>query len=427
MLNKLADRLIHVQKQLRTDTRGNVLVLGAMSMPLLIGAAAIGVDTFSMSLAKRELQRYADSSALAGAQALAQEKAVRPSVDHDLALNRKRVVSNIVVETPPTAGANIGDPRAVRVVLTGPQPTPFFSFFAKSTPNIVARATGAVIFGGRFCMIALEDGSTTGITFTGNSTVDLGCGVGTNSKATAGITASGSARVIASPVAAMGGVPASSGYAPGTKLLPYSPKQVNPFASLPVPQVPANCQPRLDVNPNQSFTVQPNSTGVYCFTGGMDIKGTVTLAPGTYYLDGGSFTAGSQAVISGTGVTIILTSSNATSNPASVAGVSMHAGAQLNLSAPKTGTYGGVLFYQDPRAPLGNSVHINGNSSSSFQGGFYLPRAYMTFNGTTGMQTECLQLVARRLAFSGNSRVSNQCPTDGKAKAFDAVFVRLVS
>jgi hypothetical protein len=51
----------------------------------------------------------------------------------------------------------------------------------------------------------------------------------------------------------------------------------------------------------------------------------------------------------------------------------------------------------------------------------------MTFNGTTGMQTECLQLVARRLAFSGNSRVSNQCPTDGKAKAFDAIFVRLVS
>jgi hypothetical protein len=104
----------------------------------------------------------------------------------------------------------------------------------------------------------------------------------------------------------------------------------------------------------------------------------------------------------------------------------IHGNAQLNLSAPKDGTYGGVLFYQDPRAQLGNQVRINGNSSSSFEGAFYMPRAYMTFNGNAGMRTECLQLISRRLEFSGNSSVINQCPTDGKAKAFDAIFVRLV-
>jgi hypothetical protein len=72
-------------------------------------------------------------------------------------------------------------------------------------------------------------------------------------------------------------------------------------------------------------------------------------------------------------------------------------------------------------------VKVNGNSDSSLEGAFYFPRAYLTFNGTAGMETECLQMVARRLEFSGNSSISNTCPSDGDADAFDATFVRLVA
>jgi hypothetical protein len=155
----------------------------------------------------------------------------------------------------------------------------------------------------------------------------------------------------------------------------------------------------------------------------MDIKGAVTLPPGVHYIDGGSLNANANASITGHGVTIILTNS---SNPAATGTVDINGGATLNLSAPKSGTYGGVLFYQDPRATLGNVVKINGNSASSIEGAFYFPKATLNFNGNTGMRTECLQLVARRLSFSGNSRVINQCPADGDARAFDASFVRLV-
>jgi hypothetical protein len=85
-----------------------------------------------------------------------------------------------------------------------------------------------------------------------------------------------------------------------------------------------------------------------------------------------------------------------------------------------------VLFYQDPRAPFGNST-INGNSASIIEGGFYFPSRQLTFNGNTGLQTRCIQLVARNLVFSGNSSVQNDCPPGGGAEAFDATFVRLVA
>src|ERR1044072_374344 len=128
----------------------------------------------------------------------------------------------------------------------------------------------------------------------------------------------------------------------------------------------------------------------------MDIKGTVTLAPGVYVIDGGTLGFGSQANVTAIGVTFVLTSKTAASDPSSIADVSINGGAQLNFSAPTSGTYAGVMMYQDRRAPDGSS-QINGNSASSFQGGFYFPGRQLTFNGTTGMQTQCLQLVARRV------------------------------
>ncbi|HEX8622375.1 MAG TPA: pilus assembly protein TadG-related protein [Allosphingosinicella sp.] len=411
---------------LKRNERGNVLVVGAAALPLLLGAVAIGVDTVNLTLARRQLQRTADSGALAGAYAIVQNQPVTAAVKRDLALNKDHVVQTTTIENAPKAGSHLNDPLAVRVVLKATRKTPFMSFFNDRTPVILVEATAAVAINGRFCMVSLEEGNATGVTFTGSSVVDLGCGVATNSRATAAVSCGGSTTVIASPVAAVGGVPACSGYASGTRLMPFTGKQKDPFAGLPLPDISGmNCSAQIKVQPNDPVTTkQPG-----CYRD-MDIKGAVNLAPGTYYIDGsqtgGAFSAGSQAVIKGTGVTIILTSKTPTVS-STIAGLSINGGAQLNLTAPKDGTYGGVLMYQDPRAAIGNTIQINGNSATSYEGAFYFPKAYMTFNGTTGMKTECLQLVGRRLTFSGNSHVANTCPADGKAGDFAATFVRLVA
>ena len=83
--------LTWVRKLLRSE-RGNVLVIGAAAMPLMIGAAAVGLDTIQLSLWKRQLQRMADSSALAGAHALAQSKTANTAVTRDLTFNNQVII-----------------------------------------------------------------------------------------------------------------------------------------------------------------------------------------------------------------------------------------------------------------------------------------------------------------------------------------------
>jgi hypothetical protein len=55
-----------------------------------------------------------------------------------------------------------------------------------------------------------------------------------------------------------------------------------------------------------------------------------------------------------------------------------------------------------------------------------MPGQEVEFTGTTGMNTNCLQLVARRLTFTGNSAISNVCPANSGAQSFTGTAVRLV-
>ena len=409
---------------------GNALVVCAATLPLVIGAAAIGVDTIQVGVAKRQLQRTADSAALAGAYAIVQSQDVDESVEYDLTLNDDIALSGApTIENAPTVGDYAGNAYAVRVVLSAQRAVPFMSFFRGAQMGLTAEATAAIVYQGQYCMVSLEDTNVTGITFSGSTSVNLGCGVVSNATSANAISAGGSSTVIASPVAAVGGVPSSSSYASGTMLLPYSPAQSDPYSDLPTPTVPSGCN-------NQQYRILPNTappamtpvagtTNVYCYRG-FDIKGPWTIPAGAIIIvDGGTLEFGSQANVTGNGVTFILTSSTAATDPSSIATVSMHGNAVLDITAPTSGTYEGVLMYQDRRAPFGES-HINGNSASRFEGGFYFPSRQLTFNGNTGMRTQCLQLVARRLVFSGNSSVQNECPEEGGAEAFDATFVRLV-
>jgi hypothetical protein len=407
-------------KDVVRDRKGNALIMVAATAPLLIAASALGLDTIQVTLAKRQLQRAADSAAMAGAFTVAQSQPPQAAVARDIEHNNVLVLNgNPVVENAPLTGPYAGNTRAVKVKLKAQRSVPFISFFTGAPMAIEVEATAALVLQGEMCVISLENTAITGVTFSGSSTVNLGCGVSSNSTSSQAIIAGGSSSVVASPIAAVGGVPASPSYVGQTLLLPNTSKQEDPFKNLPEPQVPASCSPEYGVQPNQTRTISPG-----CYQG-MDIKGTLIMQPGVYIINGGALRFGAQANVTGEGVTFILTSSNAVSNPASIATLDMHGGAILNIKAPATGTYAGVLLYQDRRAPM-TGVQINGNSSSSFQGAFYLPSQQVTFNGNTGMQTRCIQFVARRMVFSGNSNIQNQCPENEGAKAFDALQVRLV-
>lgn len=402
------------------DRRGAVAMILALSTPILVGGMGLGIDTIQWTLAKRSIQRQADSAAIAGAYSLAQGADVQQAVTNDLARNASFPLTTTVIENAPTAGPHAGNTRSVRVALATEMNLPFTGFFLDGAVEIPAEATASMVSNGQYCALSLENTTATGITMWGSSTVNLGCGMATNSRGATAVAAGGNSSITASPVAAVGVVPASNNYGAGTERISYSVVQPDPFSGLPNPTVSGNVS-NGNVNSNQTRTLSP---GTYR---GMDLKGNVTLNPGVYVIDGGTLSIGSQAVVTGSGVTFVLTSSTAGNNPNSIATVNMNGGATLNLTAPDSGTYKGVLIYQDRRAPMVNQANkINGNSSSTFRGAIYMPGQEVEFTGTTGMNTDCIQLVARRITFNGNSSISNQCPPGSGSQAFTGTAIRLV-
>ena len=58
--------MIKFFRKLLADRRGNALVIAGAALPLIVGAAGLANDTIQWTLWKRQLQRAADSAALAG-------------------------------------------------------------------------------------------------------------------------------------------------------------------------------------------------------------------------------------------------------------------------------------------------------------------------------------------------------------------------
>jgi hypothetical protein len=119
----------------------------------------------------------------------------------------------------------------------------------------------------------------------------------------------------------------------------------------------------------------------------------------------------------------LLTTSGASST---VATVNMNGGATVNITAPTSGTYAGVMFYQDRTATNVTTNQVNGNASSKFQGAIYMPKQDVQFSGSSGMNTHCLQIVSRRITMTGNNAIQNDTCTGTGSSAVTGTQVRLV-
>jgi hypothetical protein len=439
----LGGTMISFLKKLWRDKRGNALVIAGAALPLVLGSAGLASDTIQWALWKRELQRAADSAAIAGVYAIVQDEGSRTNVtgavDKDLTYNSHVGITTTRTAGQPTSGSYTSDIYAVQVSLAVQKKLSFSGMFMNFVPTISATATATITPSGKYCVISLEDTPTTGITATGNADVDMGCGMITNSTSMTAAVATGSSEVHASPIAAVGGIAASNNWASGTVLTPFTLAQEDPFASVPPPSTfpTSNCPAYRQNNPNDThtFTASDANTsglpsGTYC-VGGLDIQGTTAFPDNsTIIIDGGSMDIGAQAHVSCSRCTFVLTSRTASTNANSIGNVNINGGAELDLTAPSGGTYAGILVYQDRRAQDGTNANqqntINGNSDSTFQGAFYFPSQQVTFNGTAGMTTDCMRLVARRVLYSGNMHISNTCPADSGLPDFTGRKVRLV-
>ena len=434
--------MISFLKRLYRDRRGNALILAGAAMPLLIGSVGLATDTIQWALWKRQLQRAADSAAFAGAYARFQEKSSSDAVTRDLTNNNHLwvpLMSGYPQVSEPADTATFV--RAVQVSLQVQQPLTFSSMFLSSAPIITATARAAAIDSKDYCVVALESTNNAGIIIQGSSVVNMGCGMISNSPAPISVGVNGTAHnVTAVPVAGAGGVPDINGVSAADELSNQMP-MIDPYAGKYDTSIPASA-PCGNMN---SHVVTPAPTaGVTtltpgCYSGNnQQFKfngGSYHLNPGVYYLNNIDFIA-TGGTITGTGVTIVLTGTT----PGQI---SMNGNAVVQLTAPTAavpatatsaavpatcGNFGGtnscnfekLLIIQSALA--GNSTTpntINGSATSMFDGTIYIPKQEVKFSGTSGVQTKCAMVVARRVNFEGNSDLQNNtsgCVANTKVK-----------
>lgn len=389
------------------DESGQVLVLTAVSMLVLLGFVGLAIDVGFLFRAKRNMQIAADAAATAAvldyiyhadvdkATTAAYDAAKANGVDHS-------VTGNVVtVSSPPADGPETGTAAGqfIEVRVSTKNPTYFMGVLTGSKSlAVAARAVGGTS-SSKGCVYTLAktgldiDDSASG------SIVIPTCGIIDNSSSSPALSNSGSKTITASSIQVVGGY--SMGHlgnispTPTTGSIPVS----DPLSAL---SPPSSWPPCLaDPHVNSTATIGPAiSGGTICYSG-LTISagsGTVTLNPGIYVINGTLSITGS-APVNGTGVTFYLPSGSSPN-------VSITASATMKLIAPTSGKYDGILFYQD-RANT-NAIKITAAGGSTITGIIYAPTATLDMTGSGGVAVIAASLVVGSIKFTGSGDLSFQ-------------------
>ncbi len=367
---------------------GQALVLTGLSMILVICFAGLAIDVGQLRYAQRQLQSAADAAAIAGALEIsycgtsncaAMQNAAKTAVEEN-----GYTVADLVTQCATSSGSglslavnngpcamgsttkdpNYGNTSYVEAVVTKDKLTYFISLFGFTSVTLSARAE-ATVGNDPFCLYTSTQntgsGAANAILMNGNATLTMSCGIMDDSGSSTALLVNGSVTITSTEIAVHGGV-LNNG---STKVTPA-----------PLTNVPAMNDPLSWLNSDKPAAGSCSSysggssvsPGTYC--SGITINGnkSVTFQPGTYVLGGNMIINGTNS-ISGTGVTFYFSSGS----------LIMNGNSHADLVAPTTGTYAGILFFQDSNDS--SMMILNGDSTSVFQGTLYLPGANLTING----------------------------------------------
>jgi hypothetical protein len=382
---------------------GQIAIMTGLLMPVLIGGLGLGAEVSYWYFNQRKLQNAADVAAYAGAvqlrvgqdrpriEAATLGAAVKTGYDESIGV----ITTNI----PAATGAFAGDANTVEVIVRENTPRLFSSLFFDDAVPMSGRAVARLTQGNDACILALDPNARGAITFSGSSdSLLLECNVHANSLATDAISVEGNGRVQTPCSSTSGNVSATAGLVMTSCNWPIEHAEPidDPLKDLAEPGTSGAC-----VTPNTfggaagtKYTISP---GRYC---GMTIRREVKFNPGVYVIDGQNLKIESTAIVKGEGVTIFLTN-GATFDAAGTADV--------QLSAPTSGPYAGILIFADRDNPY--AVHrLNGNSSSFYEGILYAPSTHIEYSGNAAViAPRCTQIVAATVEVIGNAKLGINC------------------
>ena len=379
----------------RGSEAGQAIVVVALALVVILAILGLAVDMGYLRYTKRQLQTAADAAAMAGAAELPYGD-VASAAQADSASNGFTNGTNgvtVTVNNPPLSGQHIGNSAYVETIVAKNTQTFFAKAFGVKTVSLQARAV-AHLGGGQNCIFALDPSASGALSVDAFASISSQCGIVVESTSGSALSCSLLSSITAPSIGIVGGVQNFlCGITPNPVTGIATPNPTDPLAYLAKPSV-GSCTFSSQQNytssnspPSKPSTLNP---GVYC--GGINIQpgASVVFNPGIYILtsSSGKNPTGGLTIDIGTNVTTnTSTSPNGVMfyNYGPVGAITFNftsfaSGDQVNLSAPTTGTYSGMLFFQDPGNT--NAAQIIGSSSynTSLEGSYYFPKASVVFS-----------------------------------------------
>jgi hypothetical protein len=122
---------------------------------------------------------------------------------------------------------------------------------------------------------------------------------------------------------------------------------------------------------------------------------SLQMSPGIYIVNGGSFNIQGGSTVTASGGVLIYLTGGATVNIAN--------GSTVTLSAQTSGSYQGVLFYQDRSMASPGASTFAGGASMSLTGSLYFPHATLDVNN--GANATVMAIVADMVDFQGGAHL----------------------
>lgn len=453
----------------RNRQAGQALYIAAASLVVLMGFLGLGIDMGMLRYEKRLEQTAADAAAIAGASNLTygtyQTSALDAARSNGFGDTGTYCTSGcpnagdvgyvtVTINNPPLSGPHqagtTNAPDYVEAIVSAVQPTYFMKVFGVTSETVTARAVATNWSGaagtGNGCIYTLGTptkkltANSAGVGASGSVILNAPqCGIVDNGNlvANGGVNLSVNASSIgvggtyngpsqencsANPPIGVCPAPCTDGTTCG---MPYS---GDPFANkYPVPPI-GGCAsngtcPAFNAPSGQTTTFSPNT---YVGGGTINNNATAVFSPGVYVLDGGSYIINGGASVcaggtitgtspftctqdmAGDGVTFYLTNS---------ASLTVNGTPTVQMYAPNSGTYEGLLFYQDPADS--STMTLSGNSTSFYQGSIYMPNpdATLNFGGNAGFNSlaKYTLIVVGQLYLNGNPDVNINADYSGLA------------
>ncbi len=394
----------------RRDERGQALVLIAAAIAALILGIGLAMDTGQLFVARRAMQTASDAAAWAGAAILyagGNAAAAQAAAVTDAGRNGygNDSFTTITTASPPTSGATAGDPGYIEVTIVRQVETKLLPGpSAGRTPVTVRSVAGIARSGAGEAVLILHPTAASALNMTGNADMTVnGGGTQTNSTSATAVNVDSGSQLTATYHRVRGNVSAGTAGRMTPAPVVGAPVVADPFASL--AGSPTTGLPVFGGSTISGATVTL-SPGIYLGLVTVSTGGVARLNPGVYIFEAGfrSINSGSIVLVS-SGVLMYNTYFGYPLPPGGspVCGnLQLSGTGQHTLAAQRTGSYGGMVIFQDRNCT--NGVSISTRAATSFGGTVYLPQATLTITMASGNSTWSSQIVARQLTVTGGNR-----------------------